>query len=425
VRLILLFLLAAVLAAAGQDAPVKDRVKDVRAAEKEGAAAMARLSAWLDDPAPEIRREAARAIVAIGTLGSLEPLTRAARDADLEVQIRAIDGLVNFYIPGYVDQSLSAQLKKAGTVLGLKMTDRSAFSVDPGLAIRPEVESALNEVIATSPNLMVRAAAVRAAGSLRSRVALPRIIEVLRSKDDTLIYEALIAIQKIGEVSSGHRIVFLLRDLNERVQGAAMETAGVLRTKEAVTDLTRLAEQAASLRERRGALASLAMISQPASRDLFERYFADKDENLRGSAAEGLGRLAQASDLPRFQTAFDGERKMGPRLALAYGCAMMGDLDMGEFKPLRYLVNTLNNKTWKPVSQAYLQELARRPDVRARLSDALGLGTREERLALLQLLGRSGGKELIPRLETLARDPDAEIAQESLRALRILRGRSM
>jgi HEAT repeat protein len=266
---------------------------------------------------------------------------------------------------------------------------------------------------------------VRAAGSLRLRAALPKVIESLRSKDDTLIYEALIAIQKIGEPSAGHRIVFLLRDLNERVQAAAMETAGVLRTKEAVTDLTRLAEQSATPREKRGALSSLAMIGLPASRELFEKYFADKDDALRAAAAEGLGRIAQPADLPRVSAAFEAEKKMPPRLALAFAAVCAGELDTADLKPLRYLINTLNSKAWKGVAQPYLQELARRAEVRAKIASTLDGGTRDERLGLLQLLGRSGGKELIPRLEGLARDPDAEVAQESLRALRILRGRTM
>lgn len=418
-------LLAAVLMAAAQEPQPKDRVRAVRALEKEGAAAMARLAAYLDDPAVEVRREAVRAITSVGTLASLEPLTRALRDADIEVQIRATDGLVNFYIPGYVEQGLSAQLKRAGTAVGLKLVDRSGFVIDPGVTVRQEVETALAELIGGSANLMVRANAVRGAGSLRSRAALPRIIEALRSKDDTLIYESLIAIQKIGDPSAGYRVVFLLRDLNERVKFAAMETAGVLRTREAVTDLTRLAGQSTTIKEKRNALAALAMIAPAESRDLFDLYFSDKDESLRASAAEGLGRLARPADLPRFSAAFEAEKKMPPRLALAFACVAAGDVEMGELKPLRYLVNTLNSRAWKGVAQPYLSELARRPEVRGPLADALGAGTREERIAVVQILGRSGGKELIPRLESLARDPDAEVAQESLRALRLLRARGM
>lgn len=416
-------LLASALCLAAQETAPKERVKNVRALEKEGAGAMPKIVAYLDDAAAEVRREAVKAIVNLGTIGSLDPLTRALRDPDAETQIRATDGLVNFYIPGYVEQGLTAQLKRAGSVVGLKFNDKSSMAAEPGLAVRREVEEGLTQLLSTPENLTVRANAARAAGALRARSALPKLIECLRSKDDAVIYESVIAIQKIGDRSAGHRLIFLLRDLNERVQLAAIETAGTLRVKEALTDLTRLVESQPNPKAQRGALYSLAMIADPSSRPLFEKFFNDKDENLRAAAAEGLGRTAVEGTRARLQQAFELEKKMTPRLALAFGAVAAGALDMGELQPLRYLVNTINSKAWKGVALAYLEELARNLDVRIKLADALNGKLREERLGLLQVLGRSGGKELIPALESLARDPDAEIAQESLRALRLIRAR--
>src|SRR6185436_11911968 len=90
-----LLLCAAALAA-------QTRPKDVREAAKPGSSALPKLQEFLKDPSTEVRVEAVKQIVEIGTQRSLDPLVVATQDNDPEVQIRATDGLVNFYVPGYV-----------------------------------------------------------------------------------------------------------------------------------------------------------------------------------------------------------------------------------------------------------------------------------------------------------------------------------
>ena len=82
-----------------------------------------------------------------------------------------------------------------------------------------------------------RANAARAVGILRGKEAIPDLLEALQTKDTEVLFESLIALQKIGDTSAGPRVVSLLRDLVERVQVAAIETVGLLKTREAVPDL--------------------------------------------------------------------------------------------------------------------------------------------------------------------------------------------
>ena len=56
--------------------------------------------------------------------------------------------------------------------------------------------------------------------------ALPDLVEALRSKDNTVMYESLAAMQKIRDPQAGPKITYLLRDLDDRVQTTAIETAG-------------------------------------------------------------------------------------------------------------------------------------------------------------------------------------------------------
>src|SRR5437867_10167819 len=93
------------------------RPKDVRELAKAGSTALAQLQALLKNPDLDIRIEAVKAIVEIGTQRSLDPLIEATADADAEIQIRSTDGLVNFYLPGYVRTGLGARLQRAGRVV--------------------------------------------------------------------------------------------------------------------------------------------------------------------------------------------------------------------------------------------------------------------------------------------------------------------
>ena len=61
----------------------------------------------------------------------------AARDNDPEMQIRATDGLVNVYLPGYLKTGLSGSLKRAGTSIKAKFTDTNDQMIDPYVEVPP------------------------------------------------------------------------------------------------------------------------------------------------------------------------------------------------------------------------------------------------------------------------------------------------
>src|SRR5437016_10967594 len=102
--LVLLFLFCSLLSSQ------TTRAKDVRELAKGGSNAIPQLQALLKNQDLNIRVEAVKSIVDIGTQRSLDPLIEATSDSDAEVQIRATDGLVNFYLPGYVRTGFSARL---------------------------------------------------------------------------------------------------------------------------------------------------------------------------------------------------------------------------------------------------------------------------------------------------------------------------
>ena len=109
-------LLVCLLPVFAQD-DVKDRVRAARDLRNQGSSAIPQLQNMLSDPDSRVRVEAVKSIVEIGTQLSIDPLVAATRDNDAEVQIRATDGLVNFYLPGYVSGGLSASLRRVGEAI--------------------------------------------------------------------------------------------------------------------------------------------------------------------------------------------------------------------------------------------------------------------------------------------------------------------
>jgi HEAT repeat protein len=418
-RLCLVGLLLPLLA---QDSDSRLKIKALRDWAKEGSPAIEKVAPYLIDADVEVRREAVRALVTIGTQRSLDPLIRALGDEDPEVQIRATDGIVNFYFPGYVERGLSAQLRRAGALIPSVFRDQNEQVVDPDVIVREEIVQALGGLLSKSATAGVRANAARALGILRGRSASPALLDALKSKDDGIMYEALIALQKIGDRSNGPGLVFLTRDLNSKIQLAAIETAGLLRTPEAVASLRRVLENPRDRKTRREAFLALARIADASSRDLLLAGLEDKDEEIRAAAAEGLGRLGNRDDQSRLEGFYRQEGRWSPRLAAAFALAQLGDRETGEAAPLRYLVNALNQKAWKGVAQAYLGELCRQEPVRQAIYPLLESGaTKDEKTGVAQALGTSGGSDAAAPLERLTRDTDLDVSREALRQLRILR----
>lgn len=397
--------------------------KDVRAVAKQGRTAIPTVAQYLNSAAVDTRVEVIKQLIELGSKDIIDPLIRGTRDADPEVQIRATDGLVNYYLPGYVRQGLGSSIVRAGASLKSKFSDTNDQVIDAFVIVRPDVVTALGALARGGSSMDSRANACRAAGILRGETALPDLVEALRSKDNRVMYESLIAIQKIRSPEAGPRIAYLIRDLDDKVQSAAIETIGLLRTKEALPALRGIASDPRNKSAERAAVNAIALMPDAADEALFLRYAESKDDKLRASAAEGIARLSSGNGKAAIEKMWKEDEKMLPRLAAAFAILMHGDMNLGEEAPFRYLINTLNSAAYRDVANAYLVEASMRPQIRAALYKPLEEGTRDERIQLARVLSASGDAETRPYLEKVSRDNDSDVAREGLRALRTLRAR--
>ncbi len=416
-------------AAAPSEAPAaapdaKQRAKTVRDLAKQGATAMPQLVPYLKDSDIDVRIEAVKAIASVGGPSSLDPLIQALRDNDPEVQTRATNGLVNFYLPGYTQTGIGASIKKAGGAIKGRFSDDSDDRMIPAyVEVRPDVVEGIASVLSGGASMDARANAARALGVLRQRSSVPALSAALHAKNDDIIFESVVALEKINDPSAGPAVAFLLKDFTKRIQIAALDVTGLLHNRSALPDVREVFARAKDKKVKRSALEALSQMPEAQDLGLLQHYLLNKDPDLRAPAAEGIGRLGDAANRSALDKAFENEPKPAPRMAAAFGDVLLGNRDMTELAPLRYLINQLNSAAWNDVALAYLVELARYADVRQAIYPDLASATKDEKTGLARVLAASGGHDSISYANTLSRDPNPEVAQAGLDALRTLRAR--
>ena len=138
---------------------------------KAAARAIPRLTELLKNPSTDVRVEAVKQLT---DARALDALILATRDNDAEVQIRATDGLVNFYLPGYVQTGIGASIKRVGGSIKGKFTDTNDQVIDPYITVRPDVIAALGALVRGGASMEARANAARAVGILRGKAGRAR-----------------------------------------------------------------------------------------------------------------------------------------------------------------------------------------------------------------------------------------------------------
>ena len=402
----------------------KQRISRIRDLGKKGADAIPALAEYLSDGDRDIRVEAARAIVKIDGEASLTPLVKATRDNDAEVQIRATDGLVNFYLPGYVAKGLTGPVTRGLRQAKSVFSSRNDQVIDASITVRPDVAQAIAVEISGGASVDARTNAARAAGILRLRTAVPPLLSSLRVRDSQLIFESLVALQKIKDPAAGPGVSPAATDLDERIQTTALETIGVLRSLPSAPNVRTALVNSRSIKVRRAALEALAMLGIAGDRPIFQQYAEDKDPDLRAAALEGLGRIREPEDYPLIERAYnEGDVNWKIHLAAAFALVDQGKVDTSDFSPLPYLFENLAMKSRSTVASAYLAELARREDVRKALAPMISHASRDQKLALCSVLGESQSEDVIPVLTTLSRDIDPDVALAASKALKTLQAR--
>ncbi len=402
-----------------------ERILRIRELGKRNWTVLPALAQYLTDPNRDIRVEAVKAIVKIDTEHSLDTLIEATRDKDPEVEIRAADGIVNVYLPGYVAKGgLTGSMTRGLRQVKAFFSSRNDQIVDADVQVRPDAAQAIAALVNGGTSTDARANAALAAGVLRDRAAIPALQQALHAKDSDLLFECLVALQKIHDPAGGRDLGFLAHDLDDRIQATALETIGVLRDVSAAPDVRLALTSARTIKTKRAALEALAELGQAQDRSTFLHFSSDRDTALRASALEGLGRIREPEDFPVLERSFDeGEIDWRIHLAAAFGMVNEGKVDTTEFSPLAYLVECLQTKGRSNAASVYLTELAAHDNVSAALTKMIPEMDKGQKIALCSIFGAAATPQVLPPLKELAKDIDPDVATAASKALHIVQTR--
>jgi HEAT repeat protein len=349
----------------------------------------------LGDPDPRIRQEAMYAELRFFVPGQpARGRHRAAAAAAFDLNWSSmpaapvpIDGITGLLSP-LKDQAVEVRAEAAYALGVLGQVD----AVTPDAAYRIVVDALAERLGDAVPG--VRAAAARASGRVFRRCPAGC---------------GVAAVERLGDA-----LVRLLNDSDPAVQGAALEGLGEIRYDRAVKGVSDLLAFHKTGEVAWAALDTLARIGHPSSAPDFEASLASKDPNFRRSAVEGLARSGAAGAADAIDAASAGERDASVVLAVAFA-----QQRMGRARQAARLVTALADRGLRQQAQDYLVELG--PPAAPEAASALAGAAPEVRVALLDVLGVTGGANEAPAVEALWNDRDPRVAAAAQRALPRLR----
>ncbi len=389
------------------------------------------LVARLQSPKPGDRIAALRALLTSGHPDPLAAVAPTLTDPDNAVQLEAIDTLLTFCLAPAPNPKLSKVFTAPNGSIAEQVFESSPLAVLPR-QVPPILVSQL--LAATKDDdVRVRTAAAFALGIFASPIMGPRADDSERMlvadlpmslrHPDPATREALV--RSIGRLFEppphasappdvADAVIAALNDTDTRVRLWASDTLGWLREPRAAPALSQRLTFYKHGEEAWAALHALSRIGLAENAPLFRQYLAERQEEPRVMAIEGLGRVHDPADVALLTESLKNEQSPAVLLAGSFAFYLLG-----ASSNLEALVNGLTHPETTQQARVYLTELGAQaaPALRAYLQRP----DPAVRLAVAEVLGLSGDHDSLGVLEAAARDADPAVAEGVRQALIRLR----
>jgi HEAT repeat protein len=337
-----------------------------------------------------------------------------------EIQLEAIAAELSFFLI----QDLPPR-RRVGFVVEVRSKGQAVQAFEQGpLATWPqsapqEVVDALLKTV-DDENPRVRGEAIYALGV----VARPplgqndadRLMKALDHYDPAIRAAAARVTGRLEVKKAGDTLIKSINDSSSTVRYASMRALGEIHDERAVQALMEQLKYYGKGEGAWSALDALARIAHPSSAPLFKARLADKDPFMRRAAAEGLGRLADASEAATIQTAATGESSDMVRAAMTFAMVKFGQNYMAR------LIDFFGSDRTALQVQEYLLEIG--PSVVPELTTRLKEPVPGVRAGVAEMIGALGTSDSIAVLQPLTHDRDRGVAETAVAAIERLKMRS-
>ncbi len=376
------------------------------------------LLAAASDRDVSVREEVVKSLGILKDQEALTMLLTTIKDPAESVREESIIALVNLYADRDTGWVVTRTAKKAYKTIN-PFSDQvgdDATIIEAYVQVAPmAIDSIADRLLDSSP--AVRLDAAKALGVLRARPAVPKMIDAMKTGDANLRIALLRSLYKIRDASVDEQILPYLNDSDKNVRDETIVTLGLFRSKKALPELKRIYDQNPDTKLRLKALQALALIGDGSTLDLFKRNLRDPDKAYRQAAAEGVGRVGDASQVEDVSRAFLNEKDLGAQLAQSFALYRLGRKEF-----LDKLLVGLTERMYYQQPTAYLVEMGATvvPDLTRNLNHENAV-VRERLCGVLGLIGDSS---TIEQLRPLLQDSNSSVASEAALAIRRLGARS-
>ena len=366
----------------------------------------------LRNPDAKVRISAVRVLREAQYADAIVPLAALVNDPVDDIQLETIAAELSFFL---VDKL--PERRKVGFLIEVRNEGvaRAAFDLGP-LAVRAKpapaelISSLLSAV--DDENSRVRIEAIYAVGVVGAPAlpadAEPALIKALDHYDPAVRGAAARVAGRLNVKAAGDALIRAINDASRDVRHAAMRALGQLREPQAVQALTEQLTYYGKGDGASAAIEALARIAHPSSAPVFAAHLAHKDPVMRRAAAEGLGRIGDASESAALQTGAGNDFSDAVRAAMAFALQKLGH----HYVPR--LADFLRDDDLVAQVQNYFIELG--PAIERDLLPRLQEPDELVRARVAEVLGAIGGEASLAALEGL-KDKDRSVVQAAQRAV--------
>lgn len=389
---------------------------------------------------PRVKLDALQMLARAGYIEAAGAVIPLLTDPVAEVQNAAIDTLLSLFLvdEAYTRKYGASVVKAKGASLPLL-----AFAQGPGQLVAnkfpPEVLSGL-VVCLNSPVTEVRFNATYAYGVFaplaawrgtvpEGRVAVERLTAMAGDPNPLLrlastqvlgvLFEAVLRSDQANpdmiavRTAAGDQVIAGMNDTDLDVRLASIRAVGEMRHERAVQSLIDLFAYYKSGGLAYASLGALAKIGHPGSLNVLAATLQNKDEQLRGLAAAGIGRTGDKNAIYTMETASARDKSGHVQLALAFSQARNGDLAQ-----IVTVAEGFKKGSLAPAAFDYLVELG--PPIADALAPIASHRDAKVRAGVAEVLGIIGNQQSVFVVQSLSRDKNAKVAAAGLRSAKRL-----
>ena len=369
--------------------------------------------AYKNEQSSEIRTSIVRALGRIRDRSAIPTLGEALlTDFQQVVRLQAIDSLLRLYIPVSDERSFFSFIRDVTRVF----SEEEQLVVGSNVYVDQTAKEVLVEALRNDFDWEVRVAAANGLGSLRAGDQLPALIEEMdgpRHREDWEVQIAMIRTMGIiSSQDSGPVLTRFIRDEDERVAREAILSVGRTGYRAAFPALSNLFKTSENDDMSDLALESITLLREPDAVGLFESLLDSDEDDYRELAARGLARMDY--DASGFVERISMEDDAEVRLAQAFALVASGYSDY-----LGQLVEALDSRR-DGTAEVYLFELGRDKGKLAEFYPHLRNSNSDIRAKLVGVVGQIGLSESRPYIQPLTEDPDDDVVEAAVEALRNL-----